>query len=456
MTAHFNTHTPETMAASSSPFRVVPPTEIKSPVAASPAQESETLPLAETTQPASKGAKQRWIWVVGAIAGIAGISLIPIPYQVGGNVQLDWRETARQSVYSPIAGVVQEILVNTGDTVRPGQVVAHLSSRELDREIAEIEEKLTRAHQELVSAKQEQVRAQAALLEANAKVASMHERAQRMQQRVLGMAQGTLPPEVQALKIEQQRLQGQLQEAQVQEQRYEALWQEGAIARSELETRQMQTRNLERDFSAKGEQIRLAQRQLSDSASDEMASMRYQVASTQAAQLVTVGAGQLDVYGEAIATLTKRLQQLNKIKEQLTLRAATGGTVISSDLDLLVGQEIRPESALLRIANLNQLTANVEVREEDLDYVEKGAIVTFRPRQAKLDTYDARVEDVLYNVQPDNTQQRRVATVRVVIDNSDGRLRPGSSGYARISSEWTPLYERVERELLKLVPERFL
>jgi hypothetical protein len=82
--------------------------------------------------------------------------------------------------------------------------------------------------------------------------------------------------------------------------------------------------------------------------------------------------------------------------------------------------------------------------------------VTFRPTSAKLTTYDAEVDKILPNLEPDQTQQRRIATVRVVIDNEDGRLQPGSGGYAKIFSEWIPLYERLGRELIKLVPSRFL
>jgi hypothetical protein len=59
-------------------------------------------------------------------------------------------------------------------------------------------------------------------------------------------------------------------------------------------------------------------------------------------------------------------------------------------------------------------------------------------------------------VEPDDTQQRRIATVRLLIDNTDQRLRPGSGGYAKIVSERIPLYQRLGREILKLVPSRFL
>jgi multidrug resistance efflux pump len=306
----------------------------------------------------------------------------------------------------------------------------------------------------LQSLEQEQNRAQANLLELAAKQQVAQERADRISTRA--DQQGRSAPEVQALIVEQQRLRGQLQESEIQVQRYQALYDQGAIALMNLEERQTQYRNVERDLAAKTEQVEYAKQQLSDSAQDEESSALVQNVSVNAATMIAGSTQQITAYQETLTILEKRRQELLRAKAGLTLKATTSGTVITSDLDLLVGQEIRPDTALLQIANLQQLTANVQVKEEDLDYVQSGASVTFRPNQAKLNPYAARVEDVLYNVQTDDTKQQRVATVRVVIENPDGRLRPGSSGYARIFSEWIPLYQRVGREVLKLVPERFL
>jgi multidrug resistance efflux pump len=443
-----------------SPFRVVPPTQVTPPPAPQveapdiQPEPSDAQAIAEDKANTPIKLNRRWIIFGTVIAGLTGAAFIPTPYQVGGSVQLDWKESARQSVRTPIPAIVTRVVVKTGDTVRPGQVLAQLSSRELEQQIAEVEEKLARSGQELQSLQQEQTRSQANLLELAAKQQVAQERASRMS--VRAAQAGRFAPEVQALVVEQQRLQGQLQEAETQVQRYQSLHQQGAIALVNLEERQTQYRNIERDLAAKTEQVEYAKQQLSDAAQDEDASVLIQDVSVDAATMVASSTQQLTAYQETLTTLEKRRQELISLKAGLTLKATTSGTVITSDLDLLVGQELRPDTALLQIANLQQLTANVQVKEEDLDYVQSGASVTFRPNQAKLNPYDARVEDVLYSVQTDDTKQQRVATVRVVIENPDGRLRPGSSGYARIFSEWIPLYQRVGREVLKLVPERFL
>jgi multidrug resistance efflux pump len=395
--------------------------------------------------------------LLSAIALCAtAISFIPTPYQVGGEVKLAWREAARQSVYTPIPAIVEQVLVKPGDHVQQGQPMIRLSSREVDREIADVQEKLAQLRQALEQSQQEGVRAQAALTQALAQEKAVRDQANRVVQRAGQLQQGILPPEIQQLYIERQRLQQQLEEVATNVKRFEELHGDGAVPLLRVEEQQSVYRNIQRDLAINAERIELGQRQLQEEADRELGNVRYQAASVNASQMILERNRQMSAQRQAIAALESRLQQLQTQRQALTLTATTTGTVITSDLDLLVGKEVQPENALLQIADLGQLTANVEIKEEDLNFVQKQAPVTFRPRQAKLETYDARVDDILHNVEADETQQKRVATVRVIIDNPEERLRPGSSGYAKIFSEWIPLYERVGREVLKLIPERFL
>jgi multidrug resistance efflux pump len=437
------------------PLRVVPPHQIASVAPPLPAGSDAVDPVAEAIEP-HPGTSKRWLILASTLMGITALGFIPIPYQVGGTVQLDWKETTRQSVHPPITAVVKQVRVKTGETVQPGQVLAIVASRDLDQDIALVQERLAQAQQALQTARQEQVQRQANQLEVSARAQAARVRSARSQERVAQLQQGVLTPDMATLAIEQQRLVGQLQEVDIQVRRYETLYQQGAVSLADWESYQIQYRNLERDLANKTEQIRATQQQLIDTAVDDAAATATQTATVIAAGMVTDTATSLTVYERSIQMLEQQLLELQTQREALTLRATTAGTVMTSDLDLLVGQEVHPDTVLLQVANLNQLTANVQVSEEDLNFVEKGAAVTFRPRQAKLESYSAQVADILYNMQTDNTQQQRVATVRVVIDNPDGKLRPGSSGYARIFSEWIPLYQQVGREILKLVPERFL
>lgn len=435
-----------------SPFRVVPPA---APTAQAPADQA---PPADPKAPAAaKPSWQRRMMVWGAIAlGFGGISMIPLDYQVGGDVELSWRETARQSVHAPMPAMVERVLVQTGDRVQPGQPILQLVSRDLEREIADVQEKLAQAYRSLEQAEQEHTRSQATLLQAIAQEQATRDRASRVLSRVSQLEQGMLPSEMRILQVERQRLEERLLEASDKISRYEELLADGAIAPQRVNDERSIYLDIERDLAANVERMRMVQRQLQDEAIGESGNVAYQEASVLASQLIVEGSQQISAQQNIILTLEQRLQHLQQERSQLTLTATTEGTIITSDLDLLVGKEVRPEGALMEIAELSQLVANVEIKEEDLEYVQIGKDVSFRPRQSKLESYGGKVDDILNNVEVDATQQQRVATVRVVIDNPEERLRLGATGYAKIYSERIFLYERLGRELLRLIPERFL
>lgn len=457
MTASPDPHQP-------SPFKVAapqPPTaKPAQPITASSIRSAEPSSPPNTpsnAEPDTPKHQRRWLRLGGIALGLGLLSIIPTPYQVGGTVTLEWPEDHRQPIRSPIPAVVTEIKVEPGAEVDQGTVLVELTSHALDREIADVEEKLAKAREAFEEAQREQIQAEARVIEAEAIAQAAQVRSQREQNRLLQLEQGDLPPEVEGLVVQHERLQGQLREAQADWQRYQDLYNHGAISHEDLLQKERRHHDIERDLQAKAKEVDLAKRRVEDMATDEIGIATYQGAAVEAAAYVAKARQRLDAHADTIQTLDNRLTVLKELNQQLTLKANKTGTVLSDDLDLLVGQEVTPETVLLRIANLNQLTANVEVKEEDLDYVQTDAEVTFRPRQAKLHPYQAKVERILYDVQPDVTKQRRVAIVRVVIENDDQRLlRPGSTGYAKIFSEWIPLYERLGREIIKLVPERFL
>lgn len=446
------------------PFRVVPPVstplrgEAKDTPSAPPTTEPPTPANVPTeVSSAAEPTPQRWPWRALLVAGgLVLLGFVPTLYQVGGEVVLEWPEGDRQQVRAPMRAIVAEIYVEPGAEVAVGDPLVRLTSRELDNEIAALEADMAQSQQLLAEAQREQVQAEAHVIQAAALATATDRRANRLQSRSAQVAQGQWTPEIQALVVARDRLITQLDQAQADWQEYQYLHSQGAVPHQDVEDREALYLNTQRDLQAKRAEIDAAQQRLADSAVDEGGNAQVQQANLQAANQIATSTERVQAQQQAIATQQARWADLQQQRADLILTAEQAGTVLDDDLDLKLGQEVTPETALLRIARLDQLTANVQVKEEELTYFNEGAEVTFRPTSAKLTPYDAVVDKILYDVTPDATQQRRLATVRVVIDNSDQQLLPGSGGYAKIFSEWIPLYQRVGREILKLVPSRFL
>ncbi|MBD1877184.1 efflux RND transporter periplasmic adaptor subunit [Nodosilinea sp. FACHB-131] len=460
MSASTNPNSP----AEQSPLRVVPPPQTppnsrETPVRSTAAPVAPPQPPLSNPQPQAEDQPHRrpWLKVGLALACLGLAGFIPTPYNVGGQVILEWPEGERQPVRSPITATIQDLLVTPGETVTPGQPLVRLHSYDLERQQQELTRELAEAQRELAEAQQSQLQAQARLLETEAAAAAAQSRAARSQSRVAQMEQGTLPPEVQTLMVRSQQLAGQVEDSRVEMERFQTLHQAGAVSEQEMMTTQRQYREAQSAHAASQSEIRVAQQRLGDQAQDDSGLAAAQTATRTAAATVADSTLLIATYQDKINTLHQQLEELAHLEADLTLSATRPGTILSDNLDLRIGEEVNPSDVLMRIADIQTLTGNVEVKEEDLSFFEVGASVSFRARQAKLDPYQATVEKISYDdLQPDATKQRQVAIVRVVIDNPDERLKPGASGYAKIFSEWIPVYQRIGREIIKLVPERFL
>jgi multidrug efflux pump subunit AcrA (membrane-fusion protein)/Zn-dependent protease len=437
--------------------RTTPPLQVVQP-RTKPA--APTTPADSTASQPSTPAKSYRGWAIFTIVAISlgMMSFIPTSFEVGGPVELETREGARAVVRTPMAGVVAEIHVKPGESVQRGQVLAQLSSWELDRDITVTEQQLAQVRQNLQESRQEFIRAQAQLIEVKAVAQRTQKKATRERDRAAILTQGQLTPEIQVLETQRQRLQERIPEVEDKARRYQELHAQGVISQDRRDEVRFELRDLQSALAAKTQEIEAAKQRLKDTASDLQSETVSQQASIDASRMIADAEGQMAAGRDAIATLEHRLAQLKILRENLTLRSPMTGVVLTNDLDLRRNQELKPGAEfLLEIADLNDLTATVEVKEEDLEYVHLNKPVTFRPRQAKLRPYNATVKMILPKIQSDPTKPHRVARVQIVVNNSDGKLFPGASGYAKIWSEQIPLSQRLGREFQRLIPlERFL
>lgn len=426
---------------------------------------TETLPNVSSSDPIlspdktsfDPAARSVW-WRRGLIiSGLTLLAFIPTPYWVGGEVTLESAEGQRQAVYVPRRAVVQSIHVEAGETISEGDPLVTLNSLELDREIADTEEKLAQAHSALERLQVQQVELDTELTEAAILAQSAQIQADRLQNRVAQLDTGSPPPELEALEVIASRLQERLGELQLDIDNYQTLYEAGAMAQKVVRDAESAYRETEKELTVIWEEIELTKRQLIEHTEDRIHDAVYQAEAQQSALRIADTNADIQAYEAMVQVLENNIKELHTQKSSLTIASTLSGRVLGEDLDLVLGREMEPNQIILRVVNLKELTAKVEVKEDDLVYVNLGAPIKFRSQQSKLEVYEARVEEIpSYDVEPDENRQRRVVTVEISIENEDEQLRPGSSGYAKIFSEWIPLYERVGREISKLVPIRFL
>ncbi|RMG95646.1 MAG: efflux RND transporter periplasmic adaptor subunit [Deltaproteobacteria bacterium] len=125
--------------------------------------------------------------------------------------------------------------------------------------------------------------------------------------------------------------------------------------------------------------------------------------------------------------LVERVAAGEKVPEHVPVRARAGGTVLRRNVEQ--GDYVEPKTALFDIADLSVVWIQLEAYEDDLPRVRLGANVVFEPEGVET-PYSGKVVFIDPVVDP----RRRIARVRVEVQNTDGRLRPGMFGRAVVAS----------------------
>ncbi|MDY7016342.1 MAG: HlyD family efflux transporter periplasmic adaptor subunit, partial [Cyanobacteriota bacterium] len=468
-------------------FTVVPP---QTPKSSSPAletpqlrpnsspQDTQRSPIVKPQKEAEKFPQKtplRGLITVGAIALAVGtIGFIPIPNYVTGQTEITSRTNARQLLTMPVSGRVK-IHVRTNQQIQPNQLVAEIQSDELDNQLTEAERELERAKLGVNSARQQLIVSQARLNATQNNEAIARNRTNRQ---LTDASNSTSHPQIQRLEREKEIIPNEIAaieaditgiEAEIiglREQvtsaaqtvnAYESLQVDGAIRRKDLwdaraqqaaleaqiqqresliEAKRRQIQQKHSQIAAKSEQINEADKQMGDllyNYEDDLAQTRSQTQTAQ--QELEAAATEVQAQQQLVQKWETHLQQLHQQREKLRIFAGTAGTVITPDLDLKNNTRWEAGQEILSVVDLEQLTAEVQIRQEDKDLVEPGAGVKFY-RQGGTIRYAASVQDegISPVVRTEENQQKPMLKVRILIDNKDRLLLPGVKGYAHIQT----------------------
>lgn len=268
-------------------------------------------------------------------------------------------------VGSKITGRIVELLVDEGDYVRKGQLIARLDDYEIRAELQ---------------------RAQANVAAAKARLAELEA--------------GSRPQEIERAKAEQERLLADLKNAEINWQRIRQLVNDGVLQQQALDDARARL---------------------------EMAQKAYQAA-VENYELTRLGPRQEQIE-LARAQLRQAEAELAYAQAQLDntlIRAPVSGTVLDRYADL--GEMVTTgftsdrgaKQALVSIADLRDLQVEMDITEADIAKVELNQPVTITP-----DAYtDRRYNGIVEYIADVADRQKATIQVKVKVLNPDAFLRP--------------------------------
>lgn len=449
-------------------LQVVPPTTLKPTIPVATPTDSPTV-TTKTAPPTTKTlhSSQNYLWLI--LIATIGISCLRF-ISVGSSVSGDSEITADISkmITMPFSGRLKEILVRTNQLVKLGQPLALVESEELNKDEAEAKRVYNQFQSEAAISQQQIGLMEANLKEVIAKQAVSHQKTVSLQQQ---MNQGNFLPQMQELQIQLEGInseikgfQDELDKVDQRIIRYQSLATQGALSKSKLEDEEKEQRKIKRQIEEKKYQAELKKAQMNGIREKLQLELRQQqieenqsvAAVNSAMQQVKQAITHVQIRQQGTTQREKELQRVQNRKEDLIIKADKAGYVVTPDLDKKQNQYLQIGSPFVDIVNSEKLTVKVNTKQEDFYLVKVGQTVTFRPKNMGLLSYKGTVISKDLVASTKEPQQQQQPTFKITVHLNQGQnleqLQPGVTGDAHIEVESMLLYQKLQRELEKIIP----
>lgn len=114
--------------------------------------------------------------------------------------------------------------------------------------------------------------------------------------------------------------------------------------------------------------------------------------------------------------------------DRFELRAPIGGVVVAKEVN--EGDYINTGDPLFRIVDLSQLWLTLDAYESDLPWLRYGQSVEFKTEAYPGITFEGKISFI----EPELDRKTRTVAVRVNVQNTDGRLKPGMLAHGIVHS----------------------
>ncbi|TXH99287.1 MAG: HlyD family efflux transporter periplasmic adaptor subunit [Pseudomonas sp.] len=324
-------------------------------------------------------------WRVFALSLLICLFL-PYPYEPGGSFVI--LPTEQQQVATDVGGIVTEVLVEGGEYVQAGQVLARLATGDYEGQV-----KIAEAH----------------IAEEQAIVAELKSRPRA--------------EEVDVARRSLDMARTQTQFSLTNHQRHVTLLAKGGVSAQQADQAR---RQYEVDLMA----VKVAEANLA-------------LASTGATPDAIAAA-------EAQVMRWESERDLYRAKiERSQLRAPMDGKLITLMLKKKVGKFQPPGEPFAVIERADRVYAEIEVPETEIGYVQPGAVLKVKPLAYSSRLFDGTVTQIDANVI--EKASGKYVKVLTVIENPAGELKTGMTGYAKAAGEILPVWKAFTRAIFRFI-----
>jgi GAF domain-containing protein len=138
------------------------------------------------------------------------------------------------------------------------------------------------------------------------------------------------------------------------------------------------------------------------------------------------------------AEASRTLEVLRRQEDWSTVRAATAGVILTPRMNERLGSRVGVGDPVAWVGDPDWMEAELEVDQADIGLIDLHDPVRLRVDAYPSVTYEGRVSAIAPGA--DTASIAHTFTVRAVLDNSAGLLRPGMEARARVLTDRRPLW----------------
>jgi len=362
----------------------------------------------------------------------------PNTIRVSGNI-----EATDVQLGFKIAGRLEQCLVNEGDTVSKGDILARMENMDQKVLIALAQASLVRANaalSELVAGSRPE------------EIQLSHAKVLQARQVVLELTRGSRAQEIESARSDlntaksaQKSALAQLTRAKEEFDRFSILYKEKNVSQRDFELYRTQYEVAKNSVSQAGSSVNIAQQALSLRREGPRSEQidKAKAALTQAeAEYALVKAGpRKEQIEQARALADEAMEKLNQARLQLAyteLFAPMDGVILSRSAE--PGEFLNPSTPVLTLGDLSHPWLRAYISEKDLGRIKLKATVTVSTDSYPGKTYSgilsfisSQAEFTPKSVQTFEERVKLMFRIKVELPNPDGELKPGMPADAMIS-----------------------
>jgi putative peptide zinc metalloprotease protein len=317
---------------------------------------------------------------------LSTLLLLFLPYPYEAGGNFDIFPNDRQVITTDVGGLIEAVYFDGGETVAKGAVIARIAATDLNAQLAVFD---------------------ARIAEQSATIADLKARPKREEVTVV---QRELETAQQRAKFSADRVP-----------RYERLYRDRTISFEEFDTARREAEVDQREVAQREAALALVK---TGTPPDRIAA--------EQAQLEGLKSQRAEVEGRAARTV---------------LRMPFDGNILSLHLKQRLNSMLEKGAPFATVESVGRVTAQIEVPESDIGFIKVGSPVRLRANAFYDQVFEGKVELIDRNVT--DKSFNKVVMVVAAIDNVDGHLKTGMTGYAKIEAGTMPVWKAFSQALLR-------